>query len=253
MISKKLEVSVQRKDILLSNGKSFQLLDNNYFDIAEGEFVSILGKSGCGKTTLLNIIAGLDRSYEGEILLDGLPSKQPSLNKGVIFQNPRLLPWLSVKKNLEFALPKRHKLKLQKHIHDLISLVGLSGCENSLPIHLSGGMAQRVALARALVNLPTLLLLDEPLGSLDSQTRMLMQNELHRILQEEKVTALMVTHDIDEAVFLSDRILIMGNHPGSIQTEIKINLPKPRDRISDEFLNLRSRIYKEFIQIVEYN
>ena len=251
-MSKKLEVNVKRKDIF-SNGKNLQLLDRNCFEISEGEFVSILGKSGCGKTTLLNIIAGLDRSYEGEILLDGLPSNQPSVRKGIIFQTPRLLPWLSVKKNIEFAAPSQHNLKLQKHIWDLISLVGLAGYENTLPIQLSGGMAQRVALARALVNLPTLLLLDEPLGALDSQTRMLMQDELQRILHKEKVTALMVTHDIDEAVFLSDRILIMGNHPGSIKTEIKINLSKPRDRISDEFLNLRSQIYKEFIQIVEYN
>lgn len=250
-MSKKLEVNIKRKDVF-SSGKHLQLLDRNCFDISDGEFVSILGKSGCGKTTLLNIIAGLDGNYDGAILLDGLLSNQPSLRKGMIFQTPRLLPWMSVKKNIEFAIPTNSKVKLQKHVSELIALVGLSGYENTLPIQLSGGMSQRVALARALVNLPTLLLLDEPLGALDSQTRMLMQDELQRVLRKERVTALMVTHDIDEAVFLSDRILVMGNCPGKIEASISINLLKPRERISQDFLNVRSSVFKQFMSIVQY-
>lgn len=248
MIPKKLEVNVRCKDIL-RNGKYLRILGHNNFQVEEGEFVSILGESGCGKTTLLNIIAGLEDSYDGEIFLDGVLSKKPSVDKGVVFQTPRLLPWISVRKNIEFAIPAKKKLKLNRHSLDLISLVGLSGYENALPLHLSGGMAQRVAFARALVNLPTLLLLDEPLAALDSRTRMFMQQELQQILAQEKVTTVMVTHDIDEAVFLSDRILIMRKDPGSIQHIISVDLEKPRQRLSENFFSMKSKVFNVFESI----
>jgi sulfonate transport system ATP-binding protein len=241
-MAKALEIDILRKDVLV-DGNKLQVLGANQFEVKAGEFVTILGASGCGKTTLLRMILGLDNSYEGQIILDGKRVCSPGLDRGIIFQEPRLLPWLSVKKNIEFAIPNNcHRQKFANHVQDLIELVGLQEFENAWPNQLSGGMAQRVALARALVNIPDLLLLDEPFGALDNYTRIAMQNELQRILEQERVTTLLVTHDVDEAVFLSDRIILMSRRPGSVDSSFDIDLKKPRNRLDREFINIRSQI-----------
>lgn len=251
-MSKALEIDIIRKEFIV-HGKPLQVLDANRFDVAPGEFVSILGPSGCGKTTLLRMIAGLENNYNGKISLDGEPINTPGLDRGIVFQEPRLLPWMCVTSNLEFAIPKeRHKKQLVSQVQHLIHLVGLKGFEKAFPNQLSGGMAQRVALARALVNLPSLLLLDEPFGALDSRTRMTMQDELLRILHQERVTTLMVTHDVDEAAFLSDKIVIMGNRPGSVELIYPIELKKPRNRLESSFINVRNEILEKSIQFSIY-
>jgi sulfonate transport system ATP-binding protein len=250
-MAKDLEIDILRKDVLVG-GNKLQVLGVNKFDIKAGEFVTILGASGCGKTTLLRMVLGLDNSYEGQILLDGKQISSPGLDRGIIFQEPRLLPWMSVKKNIEFAISNhRNKHKLSDQVQHLINLVGLAGFENAWPNQLSGGMAQRVALARALVNIPDVLLLDEPFGALDSYTRMTMQNELQRILHREQVTTLLVTHDVDEAVFLSDKVILMGNRPGTVQSVFYIDLKKPRNRIDRAFIAIRSQILEQSMCLTE--
>jgi sulfonate transport system ATP-binding protein len=250
-MAKDLEIDILRKDVLVG-GNKLQVLGVNKFDIKAGEFVTILGASGCGKTTLLRMVLGLDNSYEGQILLDGKQISSPGLDRGIIFQEPRLLPWMSVKKNIEFAISNhRNKHKLSDQVQHLINLVGLAGFENAWPNQLSGGMAQRVALARALVNIPDVLLLDEPFGALDSYTRMTMQNELQRILQREQVTTLLVTHDVDEAVFLSDKVILMGSRPGTVQSVFCIDLKKPRNRIDRAFIAIRSQILEQSMCLTE--
>jgi sulfonate transport system ATP-binding protein len=244
-MAKDLEIDILRKDVLVS-GNRLQVLGVNQFDIKAGEFVTILGASGCGKTTLLRMVLGLDNSYEGQILLDGKQVSSPGLDRGIIFQEPRLLPWMSVSKNIEFAIPNHHhKQKLTDRVQHLINLVGLKGFENAWPNQLSGGMAQRAALARALVNIPDVLLLDEPFGALDGYTRITMQNELQRILQRDRVTTLLVTHDVDEAVFLSDKVILMSSRPGSVESVFHIDLKKPRNRLDRSFIGIRSQILEQ--------
>jgi ABC-type nitrate/sulfonate/bicarbonate transport system ATPase subunit len=222
-------------------------LENVTLPIRKGEFISIIGTSGCGKTTLLRIIAGLETDYDGEALLDGQPIRKPGLDRGVIFQDHRLLPWLTIEKNVGFGLPGKltpeNRVKIQKHIN----LVGLKGFEKSYPHQLSGGMAQRAAIARGLVNQPSVLLLDEPLGALDALTRMHMQKELERIWKEEnELTAFMITHDVEEAVYLSDRIVIMSARPGKIKKIIDVPLARPRDRDGYDFVKIKDELLEEF-------
>jgi ABC-type nitrate/sulfonate/bicarbonate transport system ATPase subunit len=245
-MSKRLEVDITRKYVSVDS-RPLQVLEDIHFQVAEGEFVSLLGPSGCGKTTLLRLILGLDNNYEGVIKLGGELIKGPGLDRGIVFQEHRLLPWSSVRSNIEFAIPDRRRNHgTIAQVQKLIDLVGLTGFEKAWPNQLSGGMAQRVALARALVNVPDILLLDEPFGALDSHTRMIMQEELLRILDEEGTATLMVTHDVDEAIFLSDKILVMTRRPGSVRKVFQVDLEEPRKRTDQAFLNLRAKVLEEF-------
>lgn len=212
-------------------------------DIAPGEFVSLVGPSGCGKSTLLRLIVGLDTPTSGELFMDGERITEPHYERGLVFQDPTLYPWLNVRDNIASGLVARKVYREKKaEVNEYIKLVGLAGFEKSYPHKLSGGMAQRVALARALVNNPRLLLMDEPLGALDAFTRMNMQDEILRIWHQRKPTVILVTHDVDEAVYMSDRILVMSPRPGKIQEILDVPIARPRQRSNPEFLKLRTKI-----------
>jgi ABC-type nitrate/sulfonate/bicarbonate transport system ATPase subunit len=218
-------------------------LDAVSLSVAAGELISIVGPSGCGKSTLLRLIAGLHSPNSGELWVGAKSITGPSAERGLVFQDPNLFPWLTVRGNIQAGLVARGVLHQKRHeVDEFMRLVGLEGFANSYPHHLSGGMAQRVALARALINHPKVLLLDEPLGALDAFTRMRMQDEVLRLWQARRTTMLLVTHDIDEAIYMSDRIVIMTPRPGRIERIIAVDLARPRDRSSPEFLRLRSNI-----------
>ena len=210
-------------------------------DIGEDEFLTILGPSGCGKSTLLNIIAGFEHATGGEVRLDGQTIRDPGPDRGVVFQEYALFPWLNVTQNIEFGLRERGVPKAERkdRVTRQISTVGLDGFEDRFPQELSGGMRQRVALARVLVNDPKILLMDEPFAALDAQTRTIMQTELLRVWSAERRTALFVTHNIEEAVLLGDRIVVMTARPGRIKEIVNIKLPRPRDVTSAEFNEIR--------------
>jgi ABC-type nitrate/sulfonate/bicarbonate transport system ATPase subunit len=208
-----------------------------------GQLVAIIGPSGCGKSTLLRLIAGLDLPDSGELLIGSEPITSPSAERGLVFQDPNLFPWLTVRRNIEAGLVARGVLQAQRsEVDEFMRLVGLEMFADAYPHHLSGGMAQRVALARALINHPKVLLLDEPLGALDAFTRMRMQDEVLRLWQARRTTSLLVTHDIDEAIYMSDRIIMMTPRPGTIDQIIPVHLDRPRDRSSAGFLQLRGEI-----------
>ena len=218
-------------------------LDAVSLSLAVGELVSLIGPSGCGKSTLLRLIAGLDSPDSGELLIGSDTIKGPSAERGLVFQDPNLFPWLTVSRNIEAGLVARRVLQEQRHeVKEFMRLVGLEAFGNAYPHHLSGGMAQRVALARALINHPKVLLLDEPLGALDAFTRMRMQDEVLRLWQARRTTMLLVTHDIDEAIYMSDRIIVMTQRPGRIERTISVAIDRPRDRGSSDFLRLRGDI-----------
>ena len=227
------------------NGDPLSVLQDIYLDIAPGEFVSIVGRSGCGKSTLLRLIAGLDTVYSGHILLDGKAIYGTSLDRGIVFQDHALFPWMTVEENVAFALiHHKHLTTKEKRrlVADHIRLVGLTGFERAYPKELSGGMSQRAAIARGLVNTPKILLLDEPLGALDALTRIYLQNELQRIWIERKSTMIMVTHDVEEAVYLSDRVIVMEARPGRIRRIVTVPLPHPRDRASATLQEIKEQI-----------
>ena len=218
-------------------------LDRVSLNVAAGELVSLIGPSGCGKSTLLRLSAGLDRPTSGELWVGYERIQGPSAERGLVFQDPSLFPWLTVRKNLEAGLNARGVLhEKRKEVDEFLELVGLETFANNYPHHLSGGMAQRVALARALINHPKVLHLDEPLGALDAFTRMRMQDEVLRLWESRGTTMLLVTHDIDEAIYMSDRIVIMTPRPGRIERSIPVDLDRPRQRNSAKFLELRSEI-----------
>jgi len=219
------------------------VLDGISFSVAAGELVCLIGPSGCGKSTLLRLIAGLDSPDSGELLIGSQPINEPGAERGLVFQDPNLFPWLTVRRNIEAGLVARRVLREKRNeVDEFMRLVGLESFGSAYPHHLSGGMAQRVALARALINHPKVLLLDEPLGALDAFTRMRMQDEVLRLWENRRTTMLLVTHDIDEAIYMSDRIMIMTQRPGRIDRIITDALPRPRDRSSSDFLRLRSEI-----------
>src|SRR4051812_22705471 len=218
-------------------------LDRISLTLAAGELSSLVGPSGCGKSTLLRLIAGLDSPDSGELMVGAEAITGPNAERGLVFQDPNLFPWLTVRRNIEAGLVARHVLQEKRHeVAEFMRLVGLETFADAYPHHLSGGMAQRVALARALINHPKVLLLDEPLGALDAFTRMRMQDEVLRIWQARGTTMLLVTHDIDEAIYMSDRIVIMTQRPGRIERTIPVNLERPRDRSRADFLQLRGDI-----------
>jgi sulfonate transport system ATP-binding protein len=226
------------------DGTEVRALAGVSLTVNAGEFVTIVGPSGCGKSTLLRLVAGLDRADSGQVSFDGEPIVQPSLRRGVVFQDHRLFPWLNVEANVATGLIKAKVTDVEKRAiaSRLIALVGLNGFERAFPHQLSGGMAQRAAIARSLAAKPDILLLDEPLGALDSLTRGQMQTELLRVWQHEGTTMLMVTHDVSEAVYLSDRIVVMDRDPGRIREVIEVPFPKPRSRLDPTIAALTERI-----------
>ena len=217
-----------------------QVLDDVSLTVAPGEFVALLGPSGCGKSTLLRLVAGLEPATAGSIAQDGKPIERPDPSRIVVFQDPTLYPWRRVWDNVALGLQARGLLKTQRaRVDDALRLVGLEEFAHAFPHQLSGGMAQRVALARALVNDPQLLILDEPLGKLDSLTRLSMQSELVALWQRQRFSALLVTHDVEEALFLAQRVIIFGQRPAQIRAEIKVDLPYPRHRGDARLAELR--------------
>ena len=230
------------------NGQRLPVLRDLQLDISGGEVLAIVGPSGCGKTTLLRMLAGLESPDAGEVLIDGHPVRGVGHERAIIFQEPRLLPWLTVLGNVAFGLQVRGvpRATAETRARHYIRLVGLSAFENAWPRQLSGGMAQRVGIARALTVQPEILLLDEPLGALDAMTKLTMQQELSRIRQEEVVTMILVTHDLEEAIFLADRVLVLPEEKGGVPTLIPIDLPRPRQRSESRFVEMRRRLMAQF-------
>lgn len=232
------------------DGSTVHVSDDINLDVKEGEFVSIVGPSGCGKSTLLRIMAGLDTATSGKVENRGRQINGISKNIGMIFQEPRLFPWLSIRDNVAFCFSSHQKRKEKKRINELVDhylqLVDLSDFAEAYPNQLSGGMKQRASIARTLIENPEILLLDEPFSALDAFTRMSMQKELLRIWETERRTMILITHDIDEAIFLSDRIVVLSERPSTIQKIIEVKQERPRDRSSYDFLEVRRQIMCEF-------
>ena len=233
-----------------ARGKATQALLPVDFEVRENDFVTILGPSGCGKSTMLRIVAGLDFPTTGQVVLDGQPVEGPGADRGMVFQSYTLFPWLTIEQNIRFGLRERGMgLAEQKDRSDyFISKVGLRGFEQHFPKQLSGGMQQRTAIARALANDPKILLMDEPFGALDNQTRVLMQELLLGIWEAERKTVLFVTHDIDEAIFMANRVAVFSARPGRIKTELAVQLAHPRHytiKTSPEFMDLKARLTEE--------
>ena len=243
-ISKKLVCNGVSKSFYSPKGDEFKVLDNITFDVNENEFLVLFGPGQCGKTTLLYMLAGIETPTAGFIAHNGKAVTRPDASRAVVYQTMALFPWLTVKGNVEFGPktrgvpPSKRDPKTQK----FIDMVGLTGFENSYPVQLSGGMKQRVGIARAYCNDPDILLMDEPFGHLDAQTRYMMQESLGKIWENEKRTVVFVTNNIEEALYLADRIILMSNCPSHIRKEYKIDLPRPRSVVDPEFLRLRQEI-----------
>ncbi len=219
------------------------VLDSVNLNLRPGEFVALLGPSGCGKSSLLRLVAGLEAPDTGQITHNGAPVTRPDPSRIVVFQDPTLLPWRTVRDNVALGLQARKVLgSQQQRVDEALALVGLGEFADSYPHQLSGGMAQRAALARALVNDPQLLILDEPLGKLDSLTRLAMQSEILKLWQQAGFTVLMVTHDVEEALFLADRVVVFSPRPAKAVAEVPVNLPYPRHRGQSEFVELRQQL-----------
>ncbi len=229
------------------DGKAMEVLRDIDMSIDEGEFVCFIGPSGCGKTTLLRIIAGLEMPTAGVVLLDGSPIKGPGPERGMVFQEYSLFPWRTVLDNVAFGPEIRGMSKDERYrlARQYLKMVGLERFESRYPHELSGGMKQRVAIARALVNDPKALLMDEPFGALDAQTRNVMQSELLKIWEEEKKTVIFVTHSVDEAIYLGDRIVVFSSRPGRVKEILNIDLPRPRNRTSLEVNRIRNKILQD--------
>lgn len=271
MDNRVVKVKIQSvKKIYNSSKGDVVALNGVSLDIKENEFVSVVGPSGCGKSTLLNIVAGLFPPTSGTITVNDKIVEGTSVERGVVFQQYALFPWLTVRKNIEFglkinALPdpslngelrKLTKIEIKERAEKYIKLVQLEDFADSFPKELSGGMKQRVAIARAYAVNPEILLLDEPFGALDAQTRTQLQSELIQTWEKERKTCLFITHDIDEAIILSERIVIMSARPGRIKEIVEVNIPHPRDqktKMSDEFLKLKNYIwglvYEEYLAV----
>ena len=245
MDGKKVKLSLEHiSQSYILNGKAFDAVQDVNFDVYDSEFLVILGPGYCGKTVLLNMISGLEEPVDGQIRLDGEVIHGSDSRIGMVFQKTSLLPWKTVMENVEVGpkmagVPKEERRKTaQKYIN----LVGLQGFEKSYPNELSGGMKQRVGIARAYTNSPEILLMDEPFGALDAQTRYSMEEEIQKIWQSEKRTIIFVTNNIEEAVYLGDRIVLLSNRPAHVQAIYDIDLPRPRDTVSPDFLRIRKEI-----------
>jgi sulfonate transport system ATP-binding protein len=247
-VNVELRIDHVEKNYKIENAE-IEVLKDIDLSVLNGQFASIIGASGCGKSTLLKLIGGLEESSGGSIAIGGRKVTKPKVECGMVFQEPRLFPWLNVEKNIEFGIAKKMDRKEKKEIVlEHIKFVGLSGFEKAYPAQLSGGMQQRVSIARTLINRPEVLLLDEPFGALDALTRIQMQNEILRIWEVHKTTMLLVTHDVDEAIFLSDYIVIMSSRPATIKKIITLRSSRPRDRSSVEFSSIRREIYQHFFE-----
>lgn len=251
MLARKLEAETHGGLSLAGVGKTFTVdgapltvLSNIDLDVRPGEFVSLVGPSGCGKSTILRLVMGLDAPTVGRVEVDGRPVDGPGAERGLVFQDHRLLPWLTVEDNVALALDALRLPPAERRARaaDYVRLVGLAGFEKAYPHQLSGGMAQRAAIARGLAPEPRILLLDEPLGAVDALTRSHLQDELLRIWRERRVTTLMVTHDVEEAVYLSDRVVVLAPRPGRIERILDIDLPRPRRRGDPAFAALKEEV-----------
>ena len=237
-----LSVTQLSKAFPQKNKPDYTVFDDIQFQVEEGEFVSILGPSGCGKSTLLHIIAGLEQSTSGGVLMNEQDISGPGPDRGVVFQEAALMPWLTVLENVMFGLSKLGKNKAKQVAIEHLKLVHLSHFADAYPHELSGGMRQRVSIARALAMDPKVLLMDEPFGALDEQTRMMMHKELQEIWMKTKKTILFITHNIREAIQLSDRIIVMGTRPGRIMKEFSVTIPRPRPANHPDFIELEHDI-----------
>ncbi|MDR3516688.1 MAG: ABC transporter ATP-binding protein [Azospirillaceae bacterium] len=225
-------------------GEILPVLDHVSLTAQPGEFIALLGPSGCGKSTLLRLVAGLERPCKGVVLADGAPIEQPDPSRVVVFQDPTLFPWRTVRKNVALGLEARGQARIHaERVERALRLVGLEKFENAYPHQLSGGMAQRAALARALVNDPRLLILDEPLGKLDHLTRMAMQRELLSLWQRRGFTVLLVTHDVEEALLMASRVIVFSERPARIKAELHVDLPYPRHRDAAALVSLRHQVF----------
>jgi sulfonate transport system ATP-binding protein len=243
----RLEIAGLAKSFFI-DGRAHAVFSGIDLAVDRGEFVAIVGESGSGKTTLLRIIAGLEPADAGSVSLGGRRVHGVGAERGMVFQEPRLLPWLTVRRNISLGLELRGlpRPAIDRKVEEFLALVGLGKFASAYPGQLSGGMAQRVGIARALATSPEILLLDEPLGALDAMTRLRMQRELERIWQEQGVTMIMVTHDIEEAVTLADRIVVLSGGRGGIGQVIPVAMPRPRDRGAKEFAEIRDALLREF-------
>lgn len=240
---------VNASKVFASKNEAVVALNNVNVEIPAGSFVSLIGPSGCGKTTLLRCIAGLEQLTEGSIEIDGKKAVAPSSDVGFAFQQANLFPWLTIRENISFGLKVRKVFKNEKKlVEEFIETVGLKGFEDAYPHQVSGGMNQRASLARVLVGHPKILLLDEPLGALDAFTRMTMQDEILRMKKEHNMTMIMVTHDVDEAVYMSDYVVVMTPRPAKVEQVLKIDISQPRVRKQDVFINYRNQI----LEILNY-
>lgn len=246
MAEKKVVLEIQnvsKSFAKVENDEVTHALNEINLSAKSGEFVSLVGPSGCGKSTILRLVAGLIMPTTGKITVDGNEIMEPSPERGMMFQKSTLFPWLTVEKNIAFSLKMQGKLKgNEDKVERMLKVIGLESFRNDYPGQLSGGMAQRVALVRSLINEPDILLLDEPLGALDAFTRMNMQDEILKIWQEKGQLALMVTHDVDEAVYMGTRVIVMDANPGRVVADIKVDEDYPRDRSSEAFVEYRNEI-----------
>ena len=243
----KLEIRNVNMDFTVK-GQTMHVLDDVSLDVREGELLVIVGHSGCGKSTLLKIIAGLEVQTSGACLVDGSAVTGPGPDRTMIFQEHRLFPWMSIQDNVEFGLRGRPRDERAPIADRYLDMVGLSEFKHAYPSQLSGGMSQRAAIARALTTDPEVLLLDEPFGALDALTKMELQDELLKLRQEQESTMVMVTHDIEEAVYLADRIVVMSSRPGRVEEVIDVNLGRPRDRGSVDFAWYKKRVLDHFFK-----
>lgn len=244
-----LTINNVNKQFLDKNKQATTVLKDINLNVNQGEFISILGPSGCGKSTLLSIIAGLSSASSGTIKIDNQIISSPGKNRGMVFQEPALFPWLTVKENVMFPLKKAYtKKEADSTATHYLKMVQLSNYLDHYPHEISGGMQQRVAIARALAMDPQLLLMDEPFGALDEQTRTRLHTQLEQIWRETKKTILFVTHSITESIKLSDRIIVMGTQPGVVLTDITVDIPRPRDQHKDRMIALEDHIM-EYLKI----
>ncbi len=250
MKTDKGKVEIRNLDVRFGRGANLVNAVNDVsIDVKPGEFVSILGPSGCGKSTLLNVVAGFVERSGGSVLVDGKEVSGPSAERGMVFQQYSLFPWMTVRKNVEFGLKMQGRSRSDREMaaRTLLGLAGLLAFENHYPEQLSGGMKQRVGIVRALATSPQVLLMDEPFGALDSQTRVVMQQILTNMWQRFRLSVLFITHDIDESIFLSDKVYVMTARPGCIKAEIEVPLPRPRVAemmTSPEFLLLKKQLHE---------